>query len=260
MKHLRAGRLLAVAVMTVAGLSLVAPSAAAHSAAANASGIRRACAASTSPKIAACMVLIRTGIRPKTERFFAGKAPVGFGYGPAEVASAYGLTSMKTVRKVAVVDAYNDPKAATDLAIYRSSSGLPACKASTKAGCLTVTNEFGATSKLPKNAGSTGWAIQESQDVDVVAGICPSCHIFLVEASSPSIANLGTSVDSAIKVLGAKYVVNSTAPWRAAPRPAMTPGTTSTLAWPSPRLREMTATASPTRPPRSGSRRSAAPP
>ncbi len=207
MKNLRAGSQLAVAVMTVAGLSLTAPSAAAQSAAAPA-GIRRACSVTTSPKMAACMVLIRTGIRPKTERFFAGKAPVGFGYGPAELASAYGLPSMKTVRKIAIVDAYNDPKAVANLATYRSSWGLPACKASTKAGCLTVTNESGATSRLPKNLGITGWAAEESQDVDLVAAICPSCHIFLVEAGSPSIANLGTSVDSAIKVLGAKYVVN----------------------------------------------------
>ena len=69
------------------------------------------------------------------------------GYGPSQLQSAYKLPSSTAGKKqiVAVVDAYNDPKAVSDFNTYRSSWGLPACNTTTKAGCLTVVNENGAT-------------------------------------------------------------------------------------------------------------------
>jgi subtilase family serine protease len=155
------------------------------------------------------MVLIRGGIEQHTGAFFHGLAPTGDGYGPSDLISAYRLPSSSTVRNVAVVDAYNDPDAVSDVATYRSAWGLPACNTSSQAGCLTVTNQHGATSPLPANAGDTGWDVEESLDVDMVSAICPSCHIFLVEAKNPSIANLGTAVNSAVFVLDAGYVSNS---------------------------------------------------
>ncbi len=42
----------------------------------------------------------------------------------------------------------------------------------------------------------------------MVSAICPNCHILLVEATSATMANLGTSVNTAVS-LGAKYVSNS---------------------------------------------------
>jgi subtilase family serine protease len=157
-----------------------------------------------------CMALIRTNVRQRTEASLRGRAaPVGFGYGPAQLISAYKLPSSATVQTVAVVDAYNDPAAKANLATYRRAWGLPACNTTTKAGCLTVTNEHGQASPLPVNARSTGWATEESLDVDMVSAICPACHIYLVEAASPSTKNLGTGVDSAVSVLGARFVSNS---------------------------------------------------
>jgi subtilase family serine protease len=70
-------------------------------------------------------------------------------------------------------------------------------------------NQNGAASPLPAPSGSTGWATEESLDVDMVSAICPKCHIYLVEATGPSTANLGTGVDSAVKVLKVKFVSNS---------------------------------------------------
>jgi subtilase family serine protease len=155
------------------------------------------------------MALIRTDVKQRPGIFFGSHAPTGFGYGRPQLVSAYKLPSSSKVLNVAVVDTYNDPKAVADVAFYRKSWGLPACNSKTGAGCLTVTNQNGKTSPLPKNSGSTGWATEESLDVDMVSAICPSCHIFLVEASAPSTADLGTGVDSAVKVLGAKFVSNS---------------------------------------------------
>jgi subtilase family serine protease len=43
----------------------------------------------------------------------------------------------------------------------------------------------------------------------MVSAICPACHIYLVEANSASLKNLGTAVDSAISVDHAKFVSNS---------------------------------------------------
>ena len=186
-----------------------AKAAAAHGAKAAAQDYRRVCAVTHRPGIAACLSLIRINVRAHAEAFFRGAAPVGFGYGPADLTSAYNLPSSTTVRNVAVVDAFNDPNAVSDLATYRSSWGEPACNAGTGAGCLTVTNQNGAASPLPQNSGTTGWATEESLDVDMVSAVCPSCHIFLVEANSPTIGNLGTAVNSAVSVLGAGYVSNS---------------------------------------------------
>ena len=159
----------------------------------------------------ACLVLVRTDVPQRSAAAVGNGAPVGSGYGPSQLQSAYKLPSSTAGKKqiVAVVDAYNDPKAVSDFNTYRSSWGLPACNTTTKAGCLTVVNENGATSPLPVNASSTGWATEESLDVDMVAAICPNCRVYLVEANNPRTSDLGTGVDSAVSVLHAKYVSNS---------------------------------------------------
>jgi subtilase family serine protease len=177
---------------------------------------KRACPASTNPKIAACMSLIRTDIKPRSASSLRFAAPSGDGYGPTQLRSAYQLPSSTKVVKVAVVDAWNDPDAVSNLATYRKAWGEPACKSSTEAGCLTVVNQKGKASPLPANAekyggsgASAGWALEESLDVDMVSAICPSCHIYLVEAKSSSFANLGTAVKSAVSVLKIDFISNS---------------------------------------------------
>jgi subtilase family serine protease len=137
-------------------------------------------------------------------------APTTDGFGPASLQAAYKLPSATagTGQTVAVVDAFNDPNAKSDLATYRADFGQPACNASTSAGCLTVVNQNGKTSPLPRSAGRSGWATEESLDIDMVSAICPNCRIILVEASSASIQNLGTGVNAAVS-LGAHFVSNS---------------------------------------------------
>ncbi len=105
---------------------------------------------------------------------------------------------------MAVVDAFNDPNITSDLATYRSDFGLPACGS----GCFSVVNQNGKTTNLPKSAGTTGWATEESLDVEMVSAICPLCHIILVEVKSASLQNLGTGVNAAVS-LGADFVSNS---------------------------------------------------
>ena len=171
----------------------------------------RACAETDLPNTAACMVLVRTDVPQLSAAVVGHSGPTNDGYNPSQLQSAYKLPSSTdgSGQIVAAVDAYNDPNAVSDFNTYRSSWGLAACNTSTKAGCLTVVNQNGAASPLPANSGSSGWATEESLDVDMVAAICPLCHVYLVEANTPSIANLGTSVNSAVSVLHAKYVSNS---------------------------------------------------
>ncbi|KUN08199.1 peptidase S8 [Streptomyces yokosukanensis] len=145
----------------------------------------------------------RTGVTPK-----AADAATPSGYGPSDLRSAYGLTSAASAKgageTIAIVDAYDDPNAAADLAQYRSYYGLPAC--TTSNGCFKKVGQTGSTTSLP--SADSGWAEEESLDLDMASAICPNCSILLVEAKSATMANLGTAVNEAA-TLGAKYISNS---------------------------------------------------
>jgi subtilase family serine protease len=212
----RVARTALVAASTLALLGgSMAAGAVAQASASHGAGAHRACAATDAPGIMSCFALIRNGIKQHTEASLNGHnpAPVGDGYGPSSLQSAYNLTSASSSNgageSVAVVDAYNDPNAVSDVATYRSSWGLPACDSTTGAGCLSVVNQKGQASPLPTNAGDTGWDVEESLDVDMVSAICPNCHIYLVEANAPTIHDLGTAVNSAVSKLHAAFVSNS---------------------------------------------------
>jgi subtilase family serine protease len=124
------------------------------------------------------------------------------GYGPAELQSAYNLTTASADNgkgeTVAVVDADDDPLALSDLSVYRAEWGLPPiCTFAITRKCVTFTkvNQKGATSPLP--TADPGWAQEISVDVDTVSAICPNCNILLVEANSPTLNSLGKAEDIA---------------------------------------------------------------
>jgi len=128
------------------------------------------------------------------------------GYNPADLLSAYKLPSSSTVgsgQTVAIVDAYDDPKAESDLGTYRAQFGLSAC--TTANGCFRKVNQTGGTT-YPR--GNKGWAQEISLDLDMVSAICPNCHILLVEATTNSFSNLAAAVDEAA-ALGANEISNS---------------------------------------------------
>jgi N-acetylneuraminic acid mutarotase len=127
--------------------------------------------------------------------------PVGFG--PADLQSAYNLPSGGAGETVAIVDAYDDPTAESDLAVYRQQYGLPPC--TTANGCFKKIDQRGGTS-YPR--ADSGWAGEISLDVDMVSAICPSCNVLLVESDDSSLNNLGAAVNQAV-AQGAKFVSNS---------------------------------------------------
>nr|WP_034092491.1 putative Ig domain-containing protein [Streptacidiphilus albus] len=204
-----AAAIASAAALAAFGLSAAAPASAAAGSAGH--DYRQACPAAP-VGYSSCNALIRTDVKPQLAK--AGSltpdATVS-GYGPTQLQSAYNLASAAaangTGQTVAVVDAFDDPNAASDLAVYRSQYGLPACTVAN--GCFSKVNENGATSPLPSPApASDDWTGEESLDVDMVSAICPNCHIILVEASSESNDDLGAGVNAAVS-LGAKFVSNS---------------------------------------------------
>ncbi|HVT63547.1 MAG TPA: S53 family peptidase [Mycobacteriales bacterium] len=127
------------------------------------------------------------------------------GYGPGDLRAAYALpsTSAGDDATVAIVDAYDDPRAEADLAVYRAQFNLPPCTATN--GCFTKVDQRGGTD-LPDV--DPGWSEEISLDLDMASAVCPNCRLLLVEADSASMAALGTAVRTAVS-LGANAVSNS---------------------------------------------------
>ncbi|AUG82001.1 Protease-like protein [Kitasatospora sp. MMS16-BH015] len=195
------------AALLAGGLSLAAPAGAADPHATGGGRTsERSCAAPTAPGVMACHALRRTDVTQPQEFRLHAVSPTATpaGYGPADLLSAYTLPGGGGAgTTVAIVDAYDDPNAEADLAVYRAQYGLPAC--TTANGCFRKINQNGGTS-YP--AGNTGWGSEISLDLDMVSAIAPNAHILLVEAGSATIGDLGTSVNQAV-AQGAKYVSNS---------------------------------------------------
>ena len=171
--------------------------------------IRAACSL-PAPGNARCHALVRTDVQRSSRPLTAASAaatPAAAPLYPADLQAAYGLTaaaaSSGAGATVAVVDAYDDPTAEADLAVYRSSLGLPACTSAS--GCFTKVNQSGGTSFPPFDG---GWASEIAMDLEMVSAICPNCSILLVEANSEKLSDLGTGVNRAV-AMGAKYVSNS---------------------------------------------------
>src|SRR5437763_2808810 len=135
----------------------------------------------------------------------AAAAPAG-GYGPSDLQSAYALPSgtAGAGQTVAIVDAYDDTKAESDLATYRSTYGLPAC--TTANGCFKKVNQSGVQGSYPSN--NQGWGLEISLHLDMVSAACPQCHILLVEANSNANSNLYAAEDTAAR-LGVTEISNS---------------------------------------------------
>jgi subtilase family serine protease len=190
----------AALVLALSGAACLAPSGAAHAASA---------AKTVKKDRSICKHVGRTRARcfairldkVKAGRIHHATAPTG--YGPADLQKAYELPNTGAGQTVAIVDAYDDPAADHDLAVYRSHYGLPACTSAN--GCFRKVSQTGG-SHLPSADG--GWAEEESLDLDMVSAACPECHILLVEATTASMASLGAAVDEAV-ALGANAVSNS---------------------------------------------------
>jgi subtilase family serine protease len=133
----------------------------------------------------------------------ASTSPTGLS--PATIKSVYNFSADPAAgagRTIAIVDAFDDPTAESDLGVFSSQYGLPAC--TTANGCFTKVNQTGGSS-YPRT--DSGWALEISLDIQWAHAIAPGAKILLVEAKTNSFTNLLAAEDYAKTHAG--YVSNS---------------------------------------------------
>jgi hypothetical protein len=123
------------------------------------------------------------------------------GWGARDIEAAYNLPSSSkgSGQIVAVVDAYDNPNVASDLAVYRRHYGLPKAK-------FYKYNQDGQQSHYPH--GNPAWGSEIDLDVEMVSASCPNCTIYLIEANNDSVSSYDKAVNEGIK-LGAHVMSNS---------------------------------------------------
>ncbi len=135
-----------------------------------------------------------------------GAPYAGYAYEtPASLACVYGLVTAvagcnpNTVtanptggaKMIAIVDAYDAPKAASDLAVFSQQFGLPAA---------TFRKVYASGRRPPHDF---GWELEESLDVQWSHAMAPNAQIVLVEAASSSYADLMAAEAVASKLVNA---------------------------------------------------------
>lgn len=170
---------------------------------------------------------------------------------PADLHSAYRLPTEPPAgapqQTIALVDAYNDLAAESDLRVYDEHFGLAECTAAN--GCFERLNQRGETTNLPfpstkadlearetrckttsakETSGqrrereeaclevseALGWGVEIATDVEVAHSVCETCHIRLLEAESSEYTALEAAERTAARAaseggLGATEISNS---------------------------------------------------
>ncbi len=136
----------------------------------------------------------------------SGPPYAGYAYEtPASLACVYGLVTVVTGcnpnkvtavptgggRMIAIVDAYDAPNAASDLAKFSTQFGLPPAS-------FQVVYANGV-----QPAHDLGWEFEESLDVQWAHAMAPQARIVLVEAASNSFTDLMVAEDVAAKMVNA---------------------------------------------------------
>ena len=131
------------------------------------------------------------------------------GLAPAAVGAVYGLrtglvsptSAIGAGQVIAIVDAYHDPNALSDLNTFDAQYGYPAlatCSASagppftaSTGACFYQADPYGTFSPP---ATAQGWIVEESLDIEWAHAEAPGATIVLVEAATTSTASLMSAV------------------------------------------------------------------
>src|ERR1700691_406879 len=162
------------------------------------------------------LALTLSGIRPQFGPNLEGGGEKG-GLDPQNLREAYKLPETGgSGQTVAIVDAFNDPKAEANLNVYREKYGLGSCTRSN--GCFKKVNQKGESSENEEAsiypANEYEWSVEISLDLDMVSAICEECHIVLVEAinnkkNSEGVYNLDIAENEAAALKGTTEISNS---------------------------------------------------
>ena len=104
-------------------------------------------------------------------------------------------------KAIAIVDAYDDPNAAADLALFSTQFGLPAPNFQT----------VYASGTQPPN--DLGWELEESLDIEMVHAMAPRAKVYLVEAASNYFSDLFIAVQVASNLVAAAGGGEVTVSW-----------------------------------------------
>lgn len=139
-------------------------------------------------------------------------------FSPAQIRHAYGFDQItftsgkKTVpgdgtgQTIAIVDAFDHPNIASDLAFFDQTYGLAAPPSFKKV------DQYGGTD-YPVVDG--GWDLEISLDVEWAHAVAPKANIILVEAASANFADMLTAVDYARNLPTVSVVSMSWGAWEA---------------------------------------------
>jgi hypothetical protein len=146
----------------------------------------------------------------KSGKPLSGLAPSGFG--PTQFLSAYSLSGTAPTKQIiAIVDAYGDTGALSDLNTYSTKFGIPtlnACSGSVSSSATPCFSKIDQTGGTNYPAVNSGWALETSLDIEVAHAVCQNCSILLVEANSSGFADLMQAEDTAV-AQGATEISNS---------------------------------------------------
>jgi subtilase family serine protease len=153
----------------------------------------------TCPQVAhepSCLAVVDTHAKPNC-------TGASCGFTPAQLETAYAITSdlgNGTGQKVAVVEAGDEPDAATALSTYRSTFGL-------STATFYKFNQKGQQYDYPPSCEDYGWCVETDLDIEMISASCPNCTIYLMEAGG-SISDFEQAESEAV-TLGATIVSNS---------------------------------------------------
>lgn len=106
------------------------------------------------------------------------------GYAPSDIKAAYNLPPSGGTGTIAIIDAYDNPNVATNLATFSSAFGLPSAN-------LEVHKMSSFTS------GNANWGVEIALDVQWAHAIAPTAKILLVEARTSYLSDLLSAVNYA---------------------------------------------------------------
>src|SRR5262249_21361675 len=127
------------------------------------------------------------------------------GFSPAQIRHAYGFDQISfngvpgdgRGQTIAIIDAYDQPNIAGDLATFDSTFCIAAPPS------LTKGNQAGGTSYPVVDA---GWGLEISLDVEWAHAIAPAANILLVEANSNNFSDLFAAITYAKNLPGVSVV------------------------------------------------------
>ena len=120
---------------------------------------------------------------------YGGTTKTPIGLNPTQVKSFYNLPASGGHGTIVIVGAYDDSSIENDLNNFSTQFNLPAC--TTANGCFEK-HKMATTVKS-----NSGWAMETTLDIEWSHAIAPNAKILLVEAVTPSGANLLKAVDYA---------------------------------------------------------------